>query len=56
MPSNPRLQILYSRIDSEQHSFTGRFYPRLFELDSKFEQLFRSTGREMNLEQSVLMH
>lgn len=47
MSSSQRLQTLYSRIDSEQHSFTSRFYARLFELDPNIQRLFKSTGMEM---------
>jgi len=47
MSSDQRLQTLYSRIDSEQHSFASRFYSRLFELDPNIERLFKSTGMEM---------
>ena len=47
MSDNQRLLDLYSRIIAEQHSFTGRFYARLFELDPNIEGLFKSTGMEM---------
>lgn len=47
MSSSQLLQNLYSRIESEQHSFAGRFYSRLFELEPNIEQLFKSTGMEM---------
>ncbi len=47
MNSKMRLQGLYERICAEKHSFAGRFYARLFELDPQVEQLFKSTGMEM---------
>lgn len=47
MSNNKRLLDLYSRIYAEQHSFSGRFYARLFELEPNIERLFKSTGMEM---------
>lgn len=47
MSSSQRLQTLYTRIESEQHSFAARFYARLFELDPNIQRLFKSTGMEM---------
>jgi class 3 adenylate cyclase/hemoglobin-like flavoprotein len=47
MPSNQNLLDLYSRISAEQHSFSGRFYARLFELNPNIECLFESIGLKM---------
>lgn len=45
--NSEKLQTFFSRIEDEQHSFTGRFYARLFELNPNIEQLFKSVGMEM---------
>ena len=42
-----QLLAFFSRIEDEQHSFAGRFYARLFELNPDIEQLFKSVGMEM---------
>lgn len=47
MNTKSQLLLLYERICAEQHSFAGRFYARLFELNPQIEQLFKSTGMEM---------
>jgi class 3 adenylate cyclase/hemoglobin-like flavoprotein len=47
MSENQRLTKLLARIDAEQHSFAGRLYARLFELDAELVQLFDRSGLEM---------
>ena len=41
------VEKIYTRIESDQHSFSSKFYSRLFELSPAVEKLFKSVGMEM---------